>query len=72
MVIIELLRKWMKAFGTSPQMVVDKLLPLGYELYAISDSKIIKINRIDDSTVETNFIFSHPSSHFHSRLEIFH
>ena len=56
--VIELLRKWLKPFGNSPQLVVEYLLNLGYYCYSVGN-QILKINLIDDSTEETNFVFVH-------------
>lgn len=57
-IVVELLRKWMRAFGHHPQDVVNLLLNLDYEVYAIKSNSIKKISVIDAQTEETNFLFS--------------
>ena len=59
-IVIELLRKWMRTFDTHPQQVVDLLSSYGYECFAIG-SELRRITFIDEDTEETNFIF-HPSN----------
>ncbi len=56
-IIVELLRKWMKPFGNHPQDVINLLLPHGYTCYSINHLGIQKISKIDESTEETNFLF---------------
>jgi FkbM family methyltransferase len=58
-IMAELLRKWMKPFGHSPQMFLDKMVSQDYRCFAISDSKLIEIIQIGEETIETNFIFVH-------------
>ena len=58
-IFVELLRKWMKNFNSSPQIFLSSLVELGYTCYSISD-KFLKVCKIiDESTIETNFIFVH-------------
>lgn len=64
-IIAELLRKWMKPFDRQPQEVVDVLAEVGYIMYAISENKLINIDKINDDTPETNFIFVHSSNAKH-------
>ena len=59
-IVIELLRKWMRTFDTHPQQVVDLLSSYGYECFAIG-SELRRITFIDEDTEETNFIF-YPSN----------
>jgi FkbM family methyltransferase len=58
-VVVELLRKWMKPFGHTPQMFLNIMLEQNYRCYAISKDHLYEIHKIDDSTTETNFIFVH-------------
>ena len=64
-IIVELLRKWMAPFNTSPQEVLISLKSLGYLCYGIQEAQLLKIEVIDDLTKETNFVFIHPSSQAH-------
>jgi FkbM family methyltransferase len=64
-IMVELLRKWMKPFGHTPQMFLDELLPLEYRCFAIRKSDLIEIRNIDEDTTETNFVFIHMSKTEH-------
>jgi FkbM family methyltransferase len=65
-IVIELLRKWMLPFNTSPQDVLQSLKLFGYRCYAIQKLKLLEIDEIDDMTEATNFIFVHPLREIHS------
>jgi FkbM family methyltransferase len=67
-IVVELLRKWMRPFESSPQMVLDHLSSLGYSCFAVSNDSIRKVNKIDDLTTETNFIFSHSNNESHNLI----
>jgi hypothetical protein len=69
-IFIELLRKWMKPFGDHPQDVIDLLSPIGYLCFAIGDNILTKITKIDDDTIENNFIFVHRNRIDHLNLLI--
>jgi FkbM family methyltransferase len=58
-IIIELLRKWMKPFDKHPQDVIELLIEEGYVIYAIANDILNEIDKIDDLTIETNFICVH-------------
>jgi len=67
-IIVELLRKWMRPFQSSPQDVVDLLTRLGYLCFAVGESKLQQIDLIDESTSETNFVFCHSENVKHLKL----
>jgi FkbM family methyltransferase len=67
-IVIELLRKWMKPFGKQPQDVIDLLKPLGYEVFAIGSCHLTSTTVIDESTLETNFVFVHTNNSKHLDL----
>ena len=67
-IVIELLRKWMKPFGKQPQDVINLLKPLGYEVLSIGLNHLTSITIIDQSTLETNFIFVHKNNKKHLNL----
>ena len=56
-IVIELLRKWMAPFGSHPQEVLLKLNQLGYQCFGINDTHLRQIQKIDEITEETNFLF---------------
>ena len=64
-VIIELLRKWMKPFGSHPQFAVEFFLRQGYIGYSIGKECLKLIEKIDEYTEETNFIFVHKDNAKH-------
>ncbi len=64
-IVVELLRKWMKPFGHSPQMFLDEMRAFGYLCFAIGADKLIPTDSIDESTQQTNFIFVHPDKSTH-------
>lgn len=61
-IVVELLRKWMKPFGHSPQLFLETMLREKYNCYAICDNHLIKIDQINENTEETNFIFVHANN----------
>ena len=63
--VVELLRKWMKYFNTTPQDVVDFLLTEGYRCFAVTENSLCEITVVDDATIENNFVFHHPSKQDH-------
>ena len=67
-IIVELLRKWMKPFQSTPQDVVELLSQQGYLCFAIGNTDTELISLINDSTKETNFVFCHPDNAEHLEL----
>ena len=67
-IVIELLRKWMKPFGYSPQDVLHFLVSLGYVCFEIRDKDLNMIQVIDDSTVGNNFVFVHSKNSSHMQV----
>ena len=66
-IVAELLRKWMKPFGHTPQMFVDNLRSNGYLSFAIGGKSLVEIEEINELTVETNFVFIHSHNADHLR-----
>lgn len=66
-IVVELLRKWMKPFGHTPQMFVDYLRSNGYLCFAIGSDTLLEIQEINELTLETNFIFIHRDNADHLR-----
>jgi FkbM family methyltransferase len=67
-IMAELLRKWMKPFGHSPQTFLNNLGNLGYRCFAINESDLTEINQIDEETLQTNFLFVHSDQKEHLEL----
>jgi len=59
--LLELLRKYSKAFGYHPNDVFRYLAAMGYEAFAIGKGVPRAIAAVDDETIETNFIFLSPA-----------
>ena len=64
-IMVELLRKWMKPFNTTPQDFLQKMLGYGYTCFSISSNTLFRIEEINDETIETNFIFVHQENGSH-------
>jgi FkbM family methyltransferase len=67
-IMVELLRKWMKPFEHTPQMFLERMFAHNYSCYAISRNKLLKIQEIDEGTIETNFIFFHENQKKHKAV----
>lgn len=66
-IFAELLRKWSAGFGYHPQQVVAELASLGYQCFAVGE-KLREVSRIDEDTVETNFVFLTSSDSHRQKL----
>ena len=63
-VFTEMLRKWAADFHYDPNEIIDLFRGLGYRCYSITDQgKLREFQRMDESTVETNFFFLDPQRH---------
>jgi FkbM family methyltransferase len=59
-IVVELLRKWMKAFGVTPQNVLNLLAKEGYECFGVQRNRLAPLKEITEETIENNFLFLHP------------
>lgn len=63
-ILMELLRKWSRAFGYHPNGVLDLLSDYGYCAWAFNEGgKLELCTRITEETTQTNFVFMHPLKH---------
>ena len=62
-VFTEMLRKWCAKYNYHPNDIIGLFAQLGYQCYAIRDSRIAACAYISDQTIETNFLFLHQVSH---------
>lgn len=62
-VFVELLRKWSKEFGYTPNDVIKFMEEIDYECYCIRDKKLSNVTEITEETVETNFLFLNKEKH---------
>jgi FkbM family methyltransferase len=56
-IIVELLRKWMTYFNSSPTMTLDYLVSLGYKCFAIDSTGLLPVDILNDQVKATNFLF---------------
>ena len=63
-VFSEMLRKWSAKFGYHPNDIIDLFEAIGYQCYVITENEMLrKFDRVDDTTVETNYFFLHNEKH---------
>jgi FkbM family methyltransferase len=62
-IFTEMLRKWAAKFNYHPNDIINLFSEIGYNCYKSMNKKLIKIDRIDDDTLETNFFFLKPDLH---------
>jgi FkbM family methyltransferase len=70
-IFAELLRKWSAGFGYHPNEVVVALAALGYKCFGVA-SPLVQIDQINESTIETNFLFLTDSDEHRSLLALLH
>lgn len=60
----EMLRKWSAKFGYTPNDIIKLLGDIGYECFAISGNKKLRLcPTVDETTVETNYYFLDRDKH---------
>jgi FkbM family methyltransferase len=64
-IFIELLRKWMRPFDSSPSDVSKLLTELGYLIFEVSDQVLRESSEVSEETSATNFVFVHESRPAH-------
>jgi FkbM family methyltransferase len=64
-IMVELLRKWMKPFGHTPQMFLDRMFNYGYKCLAINREYLLEVKEVNEKSLETNYIFIHPDRQNH-------
>ena len=58
-ILLEMLRKWAKAYGYHPNDIIEWMKARGYVCAGISDRSVLPVPRVTDQTTETNFLFVH-------------
>ena len=63
--MLEMLRKWMRCFHVHPNDVINELKNMGYKCYSVSPQTalLIHVPFVDENTSETNFFFLHTEAH---------
>jgi FkbM family methyltransferase len=63
-ILMELLRKWSKAFGYHPNDVFALLGRYGYQAWVFRDDGALEAcPSVNEETVQTNYVFMHPQKH---------
>jgi FkbM family methyltransferase len=63
-ILVELLRKWSKAFGYHPNDVFALLGRYGYQAWVFrEDGRLQACPGVTEETVQTNYVFMHPQKH---------
>ncbi len=55
--LLEVLRKWSRAFGYHPNDIIALLSDYGYACFGIGKDRVRPITAVDEDTLETNYIF---------------
>jgi FkbM family methyltransferase len=62
-IFTEMLRKWSIPFGYHPNDIISLLGEMRYRCFTIHGARLVEFLRMDDATVETNFVFLHTDRH---------
>lgn len=62
-IMLEMLRKWARAFGYHPNDIIALLGGLGYTCWALDGTRSILVSEVDESCPHTNFFFLHSERH---------
>ena len=58
-IFLEMLRKWSAEYGYHPNDIILILKEIGYECFFVKNGKLVKIKKVSENTVATNFFFLH-------------
>ncbi len=61
--MLEMLRKWARAFNYHPNDILELLKLLGYRCYSLGAGELCEHPLIDDATLATNFFLFDPTRH---------
>lgn len=67
-IFVELLRKWMGPFGSTPADVSRLLTDRGYSIFEIREQEVVQVPQISGVTSSTNFVFVHSSRRRHMSI----
>ncbi len=59
----EMLRKWARKFGYHPNDIINLFCSIDYDCYVIKNDKIEQLWRVDENTIQTNYLFFHKKKH---------
>jgi FkbM family methyltransferase len=69
-VFLEMLRKWSAAFGYHPNDILELMAELGYRGYALAPGGLEAVERVDETRMETNFLFLDDAAHGAARARV--
>ncbi len=61
--MLEMLRKWARAYDYHPDDIIRLLTPLGYRCFSLGERELVEHAAIDEACVATNFFFLDPERH---------
>lgn len=64
-IFCEMLRKWAAKFDYHPDAIISLLATKGYACFAVDAGRLRRIERLEDTTEQTNFFFLHGMAHAH-------
>jgi len=62
-VFSEILRKWSAKFNYNPNLIFKMFREIGYQAFTAENELLIRFEKMDELTVETNFFFLHTEKH---------
>ena len=62
-VFSEILRKWSAKFNYDPNEIFELFRSFGYKAFTVNGHVLSEFYKMDESTIETNFIFLHAEKH---------
>ena len=62
-IFTEMLRKWSAKFGYHPNDIINLLESIGYECFINRGGNLLKVEKVDENTLETNYFFFHKINH---------
>ena len=62
-IFTEMLRKWTTKFNYHPNEIIDFLKQFGYKCFVAHSGKLSTFEKVDETTVETNYFFLHQVKH---------
>jgi FkbM family methyltransferase len=62
-IFTEMLRKWAKKFDYHPNDIIRLFSKLDYSCFVIRGERLVSFDRVEESTLDTNYVFLHKRNH---------
>lgn len=62
-IMLEMLRKWTRAFAYHPNEIISLLRGYGYQCWSYEGRRFNEVSEVDDDCAQTNFFFLHNPKH---------